>query len=180
MKQILVIDVESIGLHGEAYAVGGCVLHVDSGEITDGFRYAIDPHDAKGAKSDREWVSQNIPEIPQSHDTPEGMRFIFWFEWQRLKTIYGDDLVMAAECGWPVEANFLEACIKDDEEDRRFKGPYPFHEIASFMQAAGMDPMATYERLASEEPKHCPLADARQSARLLHLALTAPHLRCLK
>ena len=46
-----------------------------------------------------------------------------------------------------------------------------FHEIASFMQAADMDPMATYEREESEKPAHEPLADARQSARLLATAL---------
>jgi hypothetical protein len=51
-------------------------------------------------------------------------------------------------------------------------GPYPLHEIASFMTAAGMDPMATYARLPDELPKHHPLADARQSARLLWLAVS--------
>ena len=39
------------------------------------------------------------------------------------------------------------------------------------MLCAGMDPMATYDRLPAELPRHDPLADARQSARLLVEAL---------
>jgi hypothetical protein len=42
--------------------------------------------------------------------------------------------------------------------------------FGAFMVAAGMDPMATYDRLPTE-PQHDPLGDARQSARLLMQAL---------
>jgi hypothetical protein len=35
------------------------------------------------------------------------------------------------------------------------------------MMAAGQDPMKNHERRGDELPKHNPLADARQSARLL-------------
>ena len=77
---------------------------------------------------------------------------------------------MAAECLWPVEARFLSACIADDAR-RLPTAPYPIHEIASVMLSAGMDPMGTYERTPSEMPRHNPLADARQSARLLVEAL---------
>lgn len=55
------------------------------------------------------------------------------------------------------------------------KKRYP--EIASVMLSAGMDPMAKYERQASELPAHEPLANARQSARLLAEALNAIALR---
>jgi len=74
---------------------------------------------------------------------------------------------MFVECGWPVEANFLEACIRDYPKTRNWEGPYPMHEIATLMLAAGMDPMGTYERLPEELPAHEPLADVRLSARLL-------------
>jgi hypothetical protein len=39
------------------------------------------------------------------------------------------------------------------------------------MLSAGMNPLATYDRTPSELPRHNPLADARQSARLLSEAL---------
>ncbi len=76
---------------------------------------------------------------------------------------------MAVECGWPVEARFLAACI-DEDPDRASDGPYPLLEISTMMQAAGMDPMATYKRKPEELPAHDPRGDARLSARLLRIA----------
>ena len=78
---------------------------------------------------------------------------------------------MFVECGWPVEARFLNACIEDHLETRNWEGPYPLHEIATMMLSAGMNPMKTYERYDEELPAHEPLADSRLSARLLFMAL---------
>lgn len=170
MKHVLVFDVESIGLHGEGYAVGATLLNTETLTREYSFWLACPPEAAKGAKSDRKWIYENVPHIPFTHETPKEVREAFWDQWQRRKADF-PDLVMAAECAWPVEANFLSSCIAGDPEARRFKGPYPLHEIASFMQAAGFDPMATYDRGPDELPKHDPLADARQSARLLSQSL---------
>jgi len=169
----LVIDVESIGLHGQAYTVGGCVLDAQTGKIMESlsFRYACNPDYVDGREEDRQWVMSNIPRIMETHPTPRADLNDFWWKWQSLQKVI-PGIAMAAECGWPVEANFLEACIKQNEKERCFQGPYPLHEIASFMVAAGMDPMATYERDGNELPKHDPLADANQSARLLFQALS--------
>ena len=166
-KLFFVIDVESIGLHGDGYAVGGCILDLETGSRHSSFCISCEPWKAKGVQSDRDWIAANVPAITVTDESPRSLRDTFWREWESAKVKF-PGIVMAAECGWPVEANFLEACIKDDEKNRRFSGPYPLHEIASFMQAAGMDPMATYERDIFEEPKHNPRCDALQSARLLH------------
>jgi hypothetical protein len=77
----------------------------------------------------------------------------------------------AADCAWPVEARFLARCVNDKPREREWQGPYPLMEIASYLEAAGMDPMKEYDRLPSELPKHNPLCDARQSARMLSMAL---------
>jgi len=74
--------------------------------------------------------------------------------------------VLAADVPWPVEARFLAQCI-DDEPGRKWDGPYPLIDIASVRLAAGLDPLASVERLAEELPQHDPLCDARQSGRLL-------------
>jgi hypothetical protein len=50
-------------------------------------------------------------------------------------------------------------------------GPYPLVDVASVRLAAGLDPLGAYDRTAGELPVHNPLADARQSARLLLEAL---------
>ena len=73
----------------------------------------------------------------------------------------------------PVEARFLNECIDDNMPKSKWDGPYPLHEIASFMLAAGMDPMKTYERSGLDHPAHDPLADSYLSARLLMEAYKA-------
>lgn len=167
-----VFDVESIGLHGEGFAVAGGVYI--NGIAHSEFHFACPANAAGGDTQDRDWVLKNIPAQKITHKTSNEIQDAFWVQWAAAKNQH-PGILMAAECGWPVEANFLSSCIYQREEARKFAGPYPCHEIASFMLAAGMDPMATYDRLPSELPKHDPLADARQSARLLFEALHRLH-----
>lgn len=162
-----VFDVESIGLHGEGYAVGGGIFTPD-GQEQSSFRFACDPAIAIGSIRDRKWVEANVPRIPITHHWLNGIREAFWQEWMKAREV---GAMAAAECLWPVEASFFCASVAEDKSARTFEGPYPFLEISSVMLAAGMDPMATYERTGGESPAHDPLCDARQSARLLSEAL---------
>jgi len=164
MKSFFVFDVESIGLHGGAFAVAGGVYD-ESGKALREFCYSCPRNACTGTISDMEWVNENIPEIEVTHPNSASIRHDFWGQWNAARQ---GGAQMWVECGWPVEARFLSECVDDDgERIWVYPGPYPLHEIASVMIAAGMDPMATYDRIPSELPKHNPLADARQSARLL-------------
>ena len=78
-----------------------------------------------------------------------------------------------ADCAWPVEANFLSACVKLNHKEREWQGPYPLHDLASVLLALGADALAVTERLPDELPAHHPLMDARQSARQLVACLKA-------
>jgi hypothetical protein len=160
----VVFDVEAIGFHGDGYAVGAVVIR--NGLEVDSMRAACPIQNAHGPFSGFEWVRINAPALEVTCQTPREVRQEFWSFWSKYRIKSGAKLV--ADCGWPVEARFLLQCI-DDSPDR--EGPYPFHELASFLVAAGMDPLATYDRFGRELPKHCPLADSRQSARLLVEAL---------
>lgn len=162
----MVFDVESVGLHGEGFAVGYQVVD-ETGVQFKRARYACPLDAAQGGDEGRIWVQQNCPNIVATHATPREVRDAFWQDWLTWKNL-GATLV--ADCQWPVEARFLIACIDDAPNERGWSGPYPMHELASFMVAAGMDPMATYDR-DETEPMHDPLGDARQSARLLVQAL---------
>lgn len=162
-KFYFVFDVESIGLHGEPFAVGWTVVNT-YGDEKDSGRLAIKRELSHGDDDDREWCEQNIPHIPVTHLTLAAMLSDFWTYWTHWKE---QGAVMCAECLWPVEAKFLAMCIGVEYPKSKWSGPYPFHEVASIMMAAGMDPMAKYDRLPNELPTHEPLADARQSARLL-------------
>lgn len=165
-SSFFVIDVESVGLHGEGFAVAGGV-YLPNGAVQWEFRLACPIDECAGDDDDRKWVKNNIPAIEETHRSPKSMRDEFWRQWMKAKA---GGAVMAAECLWPVEAGFVKACIADDRA-RKWDGPYPLHEIASYLAAAGLDPMAKYPRNPSEMPMHDPLADARQSARLLSEAI---------
>jgi hypothetical protein len=162
----MVFDVESIGLHGEGFAVGWVVVRDDGVLVADGC-LACPTSTAHGDDEGRQWVSENCPILPTNCPNPQEVRRLFWNYWSEWKA---QGAVMVADCAWPVEARFLIACVNDDAS-RTWGGPYPLHELASFMVAAGMDPHATYYRLP-DEPQHDPLGDARQSARLLVTALS--------
>lgn len=175
----MVFDVESIGLHGEGYAVGWVVLDPAGKEI-EARREVCPTVTAVGYESGRTWVAENSHPLAATRSRPADIRHEFWQAWTRWKA---KGAVLVADCGWPVEARFLAACVDDvrpavrggrgmAESPRDFAGPYPYHELATLMLVAGMTGLtAKRERLPDELPEHDPLADARQSARLLREAL---------
>ncbi|MFT4235801.1 MAG: hypothetical protein QM607_12490 [Microbacterium sp.] len=164
----MVFDVESIGLHGEGYAVGYVVIH--NGQEVESGMFACLCGMAEGVDSDRLWVYENIPALQPNSPDPFTVREKFWRRWVEWKA---KGALLAADCAWPVEARFLAACVDALPDDRRFAGPYPLVEISTWMMAAGHDAMKDYARTDRELPKHNPLADARQSARLLMEAIEA-------
>lgn len=163
----MVFDVESIGLHGEGFAVGYVVVNLE-GVTLEQAMFACDPYHAKGSIESRKWVATNIPSLTKSHSYPQGVRDEFWRAWSLWQA---KGAILVTECGWPVEANFLSACVADHPDSREWSGPYPLHDLASVMLAHGVNPLETRERTLDESPPHNPLADARQSARLLITAL---------
>lgn len=166
-KFFFVFDVESIGLHGEGYAVGYVVKDLEGNQHEEGC-FACYPGCAVGNESSFEWVKKNIPEIKPTHDSPWLVRAAFWRRWLEWR---GKDAILVADCAWPVETRFLEQCVDDSPYIREWEGPYPLHELATILLLLGKDPKAVTERLPSEKPQHHPLADAKHSARQLLEAL---------
>lgn len=162
----MVFDVESVGLHGEGFAVGWTILNRAGEELGSGL-YSCPLDAATGADSDREWVQANVmPHLGAPNcETPQQVRDAFWKEYQTLKAT--GPVELWTDCGWPVEANFLTACVKDAPEDRNWEGPYPLLDVAVMLRAAGFDPIGNYGMRPDDEPAHNPLFDARQSARVL-------------
>ena len=166
----MVFDVESIGLHGEGFAVAWVVTDAQGARKAEGVA-ACDPMKAAGRDEDRAWVAANVPPLPQTHDAPRAVREAFWAVWELWRD---QGAVLVADCAWPVETNFLSACVRDDPDARTWKGPYPLYDLSSIIMANGGDPLATGSRLPDELPAHDPLADARQSARVLVQSLSRP------
>lgn len=163
MKLYFVFDVESIGLHGEGFAVGGGV-YLEDGSALSEFRFACPVDSAFGDNDGRRWVKENCPVFEITHRNPRLMRDAFWEAWAEA---HMRGAVMAADCPWPVEARFVAQCVTEEINEREGLGPYPFIDIGSVLLAKGKDPLGVFERTTSELPKHDPLADARQSARIL-------------
>ena len=169
--KFMVFDVESIGLHGEGFAVAWVVVSREGERLDEGC-LACAPDQCTGTGESRLWVSENVPPLDVTSPTPQHLRNTFWHQWR-----YWADkgAVLVADCAWPVEANFLSACVRLNPAQREWQGPYPLHDLASALLALGADALAVTERLSDELPAHHPLMDARQSARQLVACLKAPN-----
>lgn len=161
--KILSFDAESNGLHGRAFAVGAVV--VKDGVCVEEF-FARCPIDGPVDPWVVEHVIPAMRDSGETHDSPRAMRDAFW-TWLMA---HKQDATIVCDCGWPVEAGLLSACVADDPT-RAFEGPYPLHEVATMLRDAGMDPLAEYgpELLSPEElathRAHHPVDDARLSVR---------------
>lgn len=163
----LVFDVESVGLHGEGFAVGYVVVN-DEGVCCEEGLLACSPDVCDGDLDSRQWIAEHIPPLPTAYASAKEVRDAFWDTWVEWRE---KGAVLVADCAWPVEARFLCRCVDDDYKAREWGGPYPLHDLASVLVAKGRDPLAITKRQPDELPAHNPLCDARQSARQLLEAL---------
>lgn len=160
-----VFDVESIGLHGEGFAVGWVVVDSDTGKTIREGEANCDPRKAKGNMDGHGWVEENYPAPREyTHPSIRSVRAAFVSAW--LGTKFDSETWMAADCPWPVEARFLAECV-DFGLLNESECPYPLIDIASMGLAVGVSPLGARGRWPNEQPPHDPLNDARQSARLL-------------
>lgn len=166
---IFSVDAESLGLYGTPFAVGAVVIEKATEKEVANF-YGRCPveilPDYSPEHSSLEWLTKNvIPHLgPVTHETTNELYNAFW----TFYTTWRSQCDIVGDCLYPVEANLFMHCVKcgDPSENRQWKAPYPFHELATKMMLKGKDPNKTYSRLENELPVHNAIADARQSARL--------------
>lgn len=178
-----VFDVETVGLFGPPFAFGYIVCDKTGVELeSNGFWVNLfQPGTLQAYKSswtftdnDVEWITKNVlppvraEEQNALHEvqTMSELLMQFWKIWDWCKDHY-DDIVMVADCPFPVETNFVGAVLTLLNKANMDNSPYPFLDVASMLLARSLDPLANYRRYEDEKPEHNPLADARQSARLL-------------
>lgn len=167
-----VFDVEAIGLHGEGFAVAYVVVNADGDEL-EFAQFACSSASAAGTDADRAWVAQNVPSLPISHVDLAEMRAAFWQAWLRWRSVGASEnkIFMVADCAWPVEARFLNACVNDVDAAAYWQGPYPLLDVSTLQHASNMNLPV---RDLVTHPLHNPLADARYSAAVwLALMLSA-------
>lgn len=172
---IVSFDVESNGLHGEGFAVAGCVLNLQTEKIEDTI-YLVCPIDMP-----TDWVKQNVLPIlrRETHKSARLMRDAFW-EW--LIDHKFDDCLVMADVAYPVETRFLAECQDDDLVNREWAAPYPLFDVSSLLLAAGFNPDIDRVEMVRNEngwngyelstvKKHDPLDDAIVSALCAKIAL---------
>lgn len=161
----LVFDVESMGLYGTGFSVG-YVFTTKDGRIIEEGLWATNRNTMWASDNDKDWVENNVPHIPITHETYKELCESFWALWVRLKHMY-PDMTIWADCSFPVEAAFLMDCVTYDEINRKWHAPYPLHELATLLFIKGKNATQHFPRNPDELPMHNPLCDARQSARIL-------------
>lgn len=173
--KFLSFDVESNGLHGDAFAVAALLVAADGSTEAEfvGRCPVTGPLDS--------WVEANVlppmTDIPETYTSFAELRAAFWSWYEQTKP--AADYILANN-PYPVEARFLLACQEDDPEHRYAEHPFPLIDLASLLIATGIttktDKDAFMKAAIGDTPEaaHNPKWDAWATAKAALRALAAP------
>ncbi len=171
-SKILCFDLETNGLHGQAFAIGAVVMSAD-GKIHDEFTARCKVNDEMD-----EWVKGNVlPSITDmaiTHGDYVSMREAFW-RWY-TKTEPNVDYVLVSN-GYPVEYRFLLDCQEADLDERYWQHPFPVIDLSSVLLTSGHLVESNKRKLVAEVSAgqnfkpHNPLHDAKMTALVAFAAL---------
>lgn len=162
---LVIFDVEASCVNGRGFAYGYVVLDTETGSyVEEGIQWAV-PDWTGVSADDQKWVQEHVcKNMPDGVTlTIEELHSEFWEMWARWSD---KGAWLVADCLFPVETNWLAECLKEDPTRSKHQ-PYPVLDVVTALAFTGHFPMADYPRQDDELPKHNPLADARQSARIL-------------
>lgn len=130
--RILCFDLETNGLHGDAFALGAVVVDA-SGKIHSQF---VGRSEITGPVDD--WVKDNvlpvIGDISIKHHSAKSLRDAFW-QWYVPAETDADYVVVCN--GYPVEYRFLLQCQEDNLDQRYWQHPFPILDLASLLIQVG-------------------------------------------
>ena len=163
--RILSFDLETNGLHGQAFAVGAVVVDA-KGKILDQFSGRTE---ISGEVD--EWVEANIlpviEDMPINHDSYEELREAFW-QWFREAQGKSDYVVVSN--GYPVEYRFLLDCQDADIEERYWEHPFPILDLTSLLiqigEQSSLDKQSFVKEFLTQHTRkpHHPMQDATITA----------------
>lgn len=126
--KLLCFDIESNGLHGEAFAVAAVVMNAD-GKVLDKFESRV-----KITGQVDSWVEKNvlpaIKDMPITHGSYKALREAFW-RWYLAAEKQADYVLVSN--GYPVEYRFLLQCQEADLEERYWQHPFPIIDLFSLL-----------------------------------------------
>ncbi|OGL30630.1 hypothetical protein A3D14_03440 [Candidatus Saccharibacteria bacterium RIFCSPHIGHO2_02_FULL_47_12] len=163
--KLLCFDLESNGLHGQAFAVGAVVMDMQ-GKVHDQFTARMRIHGQVD-----EWVEKNvlpaISDMPITHATYKDMCTDFW-KWF-VAAQKNSDYTLVSN-GYPVEYRFLLDCQEGDIDTRYWEHPFPLIDVSSLLLGAGLISNSAKQDLVAKATKdeefknHHPLHDAKTAA----------------
>lgn len=145
---ILSFDVESNGLHGEAFAVGAVLIKANE--------TIIDEFTGRSPITGQVdvWVKENvlpvITDMPEDYPDTKALRTAFW-QWYKGAKAAADYILV--NNGYPSEARFLIASQDDDLNDRADEHPFPLLELGSLLLQVGVRPLAPKKLFVAEKLK---------------------------
>lgn len=170
--KILSIDVESNGLHGEAFAVGAVLIDC-AGKLHDEFSARCPVSDELDPWVEKH-VMPSLKDFPETHKDAKAMRDTFW-KWFTGAKAEADYVL--ADNGYPVEDRLLIACQEDNLEERYWGHPFPLIDLSSMLLQVGVKTSIERNQFVGEEInptevlKHNPRWDAWVSALAMIKAL---------
>lgn len=138
-------DVESNGLHGEAFAVGAVLMDSRNREVLDDY-IARCPIVGQVDSWTRENVLPSLADLPEEHGDALQLRQDFWTWYERTKS--RADAVLA-DNPYPVEARFLISCQDDCLPERYWEHPLPLLDLGSLFFSAGITSAADRDAYVS-------------------------------
>lgn len=137
--KFLTFDIESNGLHGEAFSVAALLMSQTPASVK-GPRILSEFMGRCPIKGPVDtWVQDNVlppmTGIPENYATPKLMRDGFWAWYTGAKA--RADFVLVNN-PYPVEARFLLACQEDDPAVRYEHHPFPLIDLASLQLTLGL------------------------------------------
>ncbi|HSX45937.1 MAG TPA: hypothetical protein VLG27_02960 [Candidatus Saccharimonadia bacterium] len=173
--KLLSFDVETNGLHGDAFAVGAVVIGADNKTYSE-----FSGRCPTEGKID-EWVDANvlpaITDIPTNFGSSHELREAFW-EWY-LEAEQQADYVLVSN-GYPVEYRFLLKCQEENLAERYWQHPFPILDLTSLLLGTGQDTSSKSQLINriiedNDFKRHHPLHDAKIAALVAFDALAQNH-----
>lgn len=172
MNYFFALQAQSIGLYGDPFAAGYCLVDAEGHEyISETIYCPIE--EAKGLDSDRVWVKENV--VQNLEDLPNERKFFvknpdelsekIFALWLTLREQY-KPLYCVGYCIYPIVTRLFRRCVLKNEEEREMKAPFPFFEVATALLLSGEDPLNPRMRNENELPRYHPLAEAKYASHL--------------
>lgn len=163
--KILCFDLESNGLHGQAFAIGAIVIDMH-GKVLDEFTARV-RLTSKVDEMVKNHILPAVADMPITHSTYKEMREDFW-QWF-VEAQEKSDYTLVSN-GYPVEYRFLLDCQEADIESRYWQHPFPLIDLPSLLLGLGQLSEGAKGRMAAKATEgqiftpHHPLHDAKVTA----------------